>query len=70
MLEYVVHNREELIAAIKAASQPTYAEARNNPVRITNGSTVFKFKEGIQEDRGLRIISNIRAISKKAFDIQ
>lgn len=70
MLSYEVHNREELVAAIKAASQPTYAEARNNPVVIRNGSTTLRFKEGIQEERGLRIINNIRATSKKAFDIK
>jgi len=69
MLTYEVHNREELVAAIKAASQPSFAEARNNPVVIKNGSATYRFKEGIQEDRGLKIIANIRATTKKAFDI-
>ena len=69
MLSYEVHNREELVAAIKAASQPSFAEARNNPVVIKNGSVTYRFKEGIQEDRGLKIIANIRATTKKAFDI-
>ena len=69
MLTYEVHNRDELVAAIKAASQPSYAEARNNPVVIKNGSMTLRFKEGIQEDRGLRIIANIKATTKKAFEI-
>ena len=69
MLTYEVHNRDELVAAIAAASQPSFAEARNNPVEIKNGSTTYRFKEGIQEDRGLKIIANISKMTKKAFNI-
>lgn len=68
-LEYEVTSREQFVAAVKAACRATYAEARNTPVTIKNGSTTFRFKEGIQEDRGLRIVRNIQSTPAKAFRV-
>lgn len=60
MLEYEVANRAELIAAVNAAAQPTYAEARLNPVRITWGRCRYSFPGGLQADRAERLLRNIR----------
>ena len=69
VLDYEVRNRAELVAAVQAASQPTYEEARANPVIIRNGTMRLTFKEGIQEDRGLRLITEINRQPKKAFAV-
>jgi len=69
MLEYEVNNRSGLIAAIEAATQPTFEAARENPVVIKNGSATYKFPNGISEVRGKELLANIRKISAKAFDI-
>ena len=68
-LKYEVTSRSELIAAVKAAACPTYAEARNNPVTIKAGTTTYRFKEGIQADRGTAIINNIQRTTTKAFNV-
>ena len=68
-LEYEVTSRAQFVAAVKAACRASYAEARNTPVTIKNGTTIFRFKEGIQEDRGLRIIRNIQRTPAGAFNV-
>jgi len=69
MLEYEVNNREELVAAIKAAAQPSFAEARNNPVKITLGKTRYALPNGVQEDRAAQITRNIMRTSASAFKV-
>ena len=69
MLEYKVNSKAELIAAISASAQPTYAEARNNPVKISLGSTKYRFEGGIHEERAKQVINNIRRLSAQAFDV-
>lgn len=60
MLEYEVANRAELIAAVNAATQPTYAEARLNPVRITWGRCTYRFAEGIHVTRAKQLVRSIQ----------
>lgn len=62
MLEYEVTNRAELIAAVNAATQPTYAEARLNPVRITWGRCTYRFAEGIHATRAKQLVRDIRHV--------
>ena len=69
MLQHVVTNRAQLIAAIRASAKQTFAEAKKNPVHIQCGTANYAFKEGIQEHRGEQIIKTILATSKKAFDV-
>lgn len=70
MLEYEVENRAGLVAAIKAAAQPSFAEARNNPVQIKCAGTTYDFKEGIQHNRAETLIRRIMDTSKKAFEVR
>lgn len=70
MLEYEVHNRDELAAAVAAATQRSYKEAKENPVEIKCGSTTYTFKEGIHGLRAAQIIAKIKATSKKAFEVR
>ena len=60
MLEYEVANRAELIAAVNAATQPTYAEARLNPVHITWGRCRYSFPGGLQADRAKQLVRSIQ----------
>lgn len=69
MLEYEVHSKKELIAAVSAAAQRTYADAKNNPVQIRCGSAKYDFKEGITERRAHDLINKIRATTAKAFEV-
>lgn len=62
MLEYEVANRAELIAAVNAAAQPTYAEARLNPVRITWGRCTYRFAAGIHVTRAKQLVRDIRHV--------
>lgn len=60
MLEYEVHSRAQLIAAVLAAAQPSFAAARANPVRITWGRCVYRFAEGIETLRAVQLVREIR----------
>lgn len=70
MLEYEVHSKAGLIAAVEAATQPTYAQARDNPVSIKCGSTHYNFPAGIGEQRAKTLINKIKHTTAKAFDIK
>lgn len=60
MLEYEVANRAELIAAVNAAAQTTFAAARANPVRITWGRCTYRFAAGIHVTRAEQLVRDIR----------
>ena len=62
MLEYEVHSRAQLIAAVQAAAQPTFEAAKANPVRITWGRCVYRFGEGIHATRVDLLVRSIRKI--------
>lgn len=62
MLEYEVANRAELIAAVNAAAQTTFAAAKANPVRITWGRCTYRFAEGIHATRAKQLVRSIRRI--------
>ena len=64
MLEFEVTSKEALRAAINAAAQPTYEEAKRNPVRIQFNTTVLTFKEGISEIRARQLIRNTQGAIK------
>lgn len=70
MLEYVVENRAGVVAAVKAATQPTFEKAKENPVQIVCGSTTYSFKEGIHETRAKQLLKKIMDTSKKAFEVK
>ena len=65
MNEYEVHTRNELIAAVRAAALPTFEEAKRNPVRITFGTCVYTFKEGIHVGRAEAIVKNARRLLRR-----
>lgn len=62
MLEYEVTNRAELIAAVNAAAQATFAAAEANPVRITWGRCTYRFAEGIHVTRARQLVRDIRRV--------
>lgn len=64
MLEFEVTTKDALRAAINAAAQPTYEEAKCNPVRIQFNTTVLTFKEGISEIRARQLIRNTQGAIK------
>ncbi len=66
--DYEVTSRSQLVAAIKAACRPSFEEARANPVTIKNGTTLLRFKAGIQESRAAEIIRQIKRTPERAFD--
>lgn len=70
MLEHVVSNKAELVAAVRAAAQTTFQAAHANPVRITLGSAVYRFPHGIHETRAEQIVRNIMRTSAKAFNVK
>ena len=55
-----VTSKAALIAAIKGAAHPTYAEAKQNPVQIKFHTTTYTFKEGIHQLRAEEMATNIR----------
>ena len=69
MLEYTVSTKAQLIAAIKAAAQPTFGTARSNPVHIQLGTTHYHFREGLQQQHADHVIRNIKQISEKYFNV-
>lgn len=62
MLEYEVANRAELIAAVNAAAQTTFAAAEANPVRITWGRCTYRFADGIHVTRARQLVRDIRRV--------
>lgn len=64
-----VEGREQLMAAIKAAAQPTYELAKQNPTRIEMVDTVttYDFPSGITERRARQILGKIRSTPKGAW---
>lgn len=70
MLEYEVTNRAGMVAAVKAAAQPTFEQAKQNPVQIKCGGTTYSFKEGISEQRAKALLQRIMETSKKAFEVK
>lgn len=62
MLEYEVANRAELIAAVNAAAQTTFAAAEANPARITWGRCTYRFAEGIHVTRARQLVRDIRRV--------
>lgn len=67
--EYEVTSKAAFIAAVKAACFPTYEVARANPVVIKNGSTTYRFKEGIHEERARELINNIKHTPQGVFNV-
>lgn len=69
MNEFVVEGRDELAAAVLAAAEPTYEEARRNPVviHLLNTSCKYFFKEGITWRRADDLAATIRKQPRKAF---
>lgn len=65
MLEFEVHSGKELQAAVLAAGQQTYEEARRNPVRITYGRTTYTFKAGLHFKAAERIACQIKKMGVK-----
>ena len=70
MDEHIVSSKAQLVAAIKAAAQPTYEKAKANPLGIICGSARYTFKEGIHESRARRIIASINRLSPVAFNVK
>ena len=70
MLQHVVTNRAQLVAAIKASTKQTFEEARANPVHIQCGTTNYAFKEGLHHKRAAEIIHKILRTSKAAFEVK
>lgn len=70
MDEYVVETKAQLAAAVAAAAQPSFEEAKKNPVRIDFGSTRYTFNEGIHESRAKQIVANIRRTSAAAWSVK
>lgn len=61
-MEFEVATYAALHAAIRAAAQPTFEQARQNPVRILFGTTRMTFREGISEIRAKQLIRNSREL--------
>lgn len=64
MNEFEVSSWAELVAAVLAAGMPTFAEAKLNPTKITFGTCVYTFKEGLTLRRAEEIASNIRKVRR------
>lgn len=69
MMEYEVTGRDELCAAVRAAAQPTFEQARANPVsiKLLGTSAQYLFKEGLHETHAARIERKIRNTPRGAF---
>jgi hypothetical protein len=67
MDEAVVTTKPQLVAAIKAGAQPTFELAKKTPFKVTLGSLILIFKEGLHERRAKRIIRNIHRTPAAAF---
>lgn len=69
MNEFEVKDKSQLVAAIKAASFPTFEEAAKNPVTITLGTAVYKFPQGVHERRAKALIREIHRTHHSAFKV-
>jgi hypothetical protein len=58
-VDFEVHSKTQLTAAVQAAACATYEQAKQNPVSIQWGRTRYTFKEGIHERRAKAIVRNI-----------
>ena len=69
MNEFTVTNKQELMAAIRAAAMPSHWEARANPVKIEllGTSCRYLFPDGIQESRAEAICRRINKTPAGAF---
>lgn len=67
MDEAVVTTKPQLVAAIKAGAQPTFELAKAHPFRVTFGSLILTFREGLHERRAKNIIRNIHRTPAAAF---
>lgn len=66
----IVHSRDQLVAAIRAAARPSFAEAKAAPAHIVLlGKTEYHFNEGIHETRANQIVRQILKTSKSAFKV-
>ena len=57
--DFVVETKAQLIAALKAAAQPTFEVAKKHPFTVRWGSTRYTFKEGVSQLRAAEIVTNI-----------
>jgi hypothetical protein len=55
----IVTSIKALIAAIRAAAHPTYAEAVKNPVTIRFRTTTYTFNKGIHEKQAEQLATQI-----------
>ena len=60
MLEFEVTSKETLRAALLAAGQSTYAQARENPVVIRWERAVYKFPNGLHYTRAEKLAASVR----------
>jgi hypothetical protein len=70
MDRHIVNTRGELGAAIKAAAQPTLADARDNPFTVVCGTTKYTFKEGVTERRADTLLRRISKVPKRHFEVR
>lgn len=70
MDQHIVNTRGELGAAIKAAAQPTFADARANPFTVVCGTAKYTFKEGVTERRADTLLRNISKVPKRHFEVR
>lgn len=57
--DYIVETKAQLVAALKAAAQPTFEVAKKHPFTVRWGSTRYTFKEGVSEIRLKQILANV-----------
>lgn len=69
MNTFIVFSKPQLVAAIRAASFPTFEEAAKNPVTITLGTAVYSFPHGVHERRAKVIIREIHRTPNAAFKV-
>lgn len=70
MDRHIANTRDELGAAIKAASQPTFEDARANPFEVTCGTAKYTFKEGVTERRADTLLRRISKVPKRHFEVR
>jgi hypothetical protein len=68
-IEYEVEGKDALIAAVRAAAQPTHEAARQCPVsiRLLGTRCKYLFPDGSVEGRAEQIARRIRKIPARAF---
>lgn len=70
MDQHTVTSRDGMAAAVKAASQPTFEEARKHPFEVTCGTAKYTFKEGVTERRADTLLRNISKVPKRHFEVR